>query len=61
MRIKILKCSDSFLWYNKRIGEEFTVESITVESKKKLFWVREGGTYNCINYVYEKDCEEINV
>ena len=51
MKIKIIKCNDALLWYNKRIGEEFVVQYI----EDKAYWTREGGTYNALNWVYKED------
>lgn len=60
MKIKILKCSDSRLWYNKYIGETFDVAYRTREYSEVCYWVREGLEYNCLNFVKQIDCEEIN-
>lgn len=52
MKIKILKCSNSILWYNKHIGEEFEVKFIEDEA----YWTREtDGIFNALNWVYKKD------
>lgn len=56
MLIKILKCSDVSLWYNKYINEVFSV--VKVDSYG--YWTRErDGMYNCLNWVLQKDAEVI--
>lgn len=51
MKIRVIKCSDALLWYNKRIGEEFEVNFI----EDKAYWTREGGQFNALNWVYKDD------
>lgn len=56
MLIKILKCSDVSLWYNKHINEVFSV--VKVDSYG--YWTRErDGMYNCLNWVLEGDAEVV--
>lgn len=51
MKIKIIKCNDRLLWYSKRIEEEFNVYYV----EDKAYWVREGGAFNALNWVYKDD------
>ena len=53
MKIKILRCSDSMLWYNKHIGEVMHVVRITPDR----YWCKEINEYACLNFVLIKDCE----
>jgi hypothetical protein len=52
MKIKILKCSNAMLWYNKHVGEEFEVRFVD----DKAYWTRErDGIFNALNWVYKED------
>jgi hypothetical protein len=51
MKIRVIKCNDALLWYNKRIGEEFEVKFIEDDA----YWTREGGQFNALNWVYKHD------
>lgn len=52
MKIKVLKCRDSLLWYAKHIGEEFEVYFID----DKAYWSRErDGQFNCLNWIFKED------
>lgn len=52
MKIRILKCSNSLLWYNKHINEEFEVKFVA----DNCYWTRErDGVFNALNWVYTKD------
>lgn len=53
MKIKILRCSDSLLWYNLHIGETYKVHRIDSDR----FWVREQDDYGYLNFVLLSDCE----
>lgn len=57
MKIKIKQCSDPLLWYNTKLGAVFQVEQITFIDEQKTYWCREGGMWNCLNYVLETDAE----
>ena len=52
MKIKILKCSDTSLWYNLKIGEVLRVHRI----EPTVYWCREDDEYGCLNFVYKNDC-----
>lgn len=52
MKIKIIKCQNSILWYNNHIGEEFDVYYID----DKAYWCRErDGVFNCLNWIAKED------
>jgi len=56
MKVKVTKCYDSMLWYNKRIGEVFEI----YREEEAVYWTREGGAWNCLNWIRKLDCEVIN-
>ncbi len=52
MKIKVIKCKNSLLWYAKYIGEEFVVEFID----DKAYWSRErDGRFNALNWIDKDD------
>jgi hypothetical protein len=52
MKIKVLKCSNSLLWYAKHIGEDFNVEFID----DTAYWSRErDGQFNALNWIKKED------
>lgn len=52
MKIKVIKCKNSLLWYAKHIGEEFTVEFVD----DKAYWSRErDGRFNALNWIDKHD------
>ena len=55
MKIKILKCSDTSLWYNSKQGEVLKVHRI----EPNLYWCKEGDEYGCLNFVLISDCEVV--
>lgn len=62
LKIRILKSRDALMWYSSRLNEVFNVEYCLLESTESnsyIYWVREGGQFNCLNFVYENDCELI--
>lgn len=50
MTIRI-RSARGLMWYSTRIGEEFTV--IRIDSHG--YWCREGGQWNCLNWVDVRD------
>lgn len=50
-KIKINKCSDSSYWYKDLVGKVIMIERIDGYG----YWGREGGIYNCINFVRFED------
>jgi hypothetical protein len=65
MRIRINKCTNPRAWYADRIGHVMEVEWAEKSNRpdqgipEDVYWCREGGEYNCINYVRKSDAEEI--
>ena len=63
--IKILKCSDPFAWYANFVGSVFPVEIFEMCLRpsqgipESVYWCREGGAYNPLNYVRASDAEPI--
>ncbi len=58
MKIKILKSDHPLVWYSTRVGEIFDVEGVYKTFNQwdtSGVWVREGGTYNARNVVYNGD------
>lgn len=65
MKLKIIHCTDSLMWYSKRIGEVFAVTGITWfannnERRVQYYWCREGGLYNAVNIVHPSDVMVLN-
>jgi len=50
VRVKILKCQDS-AWYAGKVGEIVDAE----RTDNYGYWAREGGDFNCINYIKYED------
>ena len=55
MRIRIVKCKDPMLWYNKHIGEYFKLERLW----DTYGWVREKDEFQCLNFVLIEDFEVV--
>ncbi len=61
MTIRIDKCTDPLAWYANRIGHTMAVERVEINRSpsqgipEDVYWCREGGTYNPINYVRKSD------
>lgn len=55
MKIKIINCKDSLLWYSRHIGETFDVVKIHCG----MYWCRERDEFRAVNYVYIEDAEVI--
>lgn len=59
VNIKIVDCSDPFLWYRESIGKEYTVRNFDTELKNGVLctiaWVRDNDGY--INLVFSQDYE----
>ena len=53
MKIKIVSCKDSLLWYSKHIGEVFEVVKVTTW----YFWCREKDEYEATNFIHKNDVE----
>lgn len=65
MTIRIDKCTDPFAWYAGLVGQQFTVEWVEPNKHpsqgipEDVYWCREGGLYNLVNYVRQSDATEI--
>lgn len=68
MKVKINKCKDALLWYNKHIGAQFQVIEIEYDfildpnsnneiSVVKSYWVRTPTTPSTLNFIYREDAE----
>lgn len=56
MKIKVIQCDDHMLWYKKRIGQIFEV----LREDEAVYWTREGGYFNCLNWIRKLDCEVVD-
>jgi len=54
MKVRIIKCSDSRLWYSKLINEVVLVRRIDNDT----YWVRENDEFAGWNWIFQNDCEE---
>lgn len=65
MNIRINKATDPFAWYAKHVGTVLPVERVEINRHpfqgipEDVYWCREGGTYNPINYVRKSDATEL--
>lgn len=65
MKIRINKCTDARAWYANRVGQTLAVERVEINRDpsqgipEDVYWCREGGTYNCLNYVRASDATEV--
>jgi hypothetical protein len=50
-RARIDRCSDKSFWYADRVGQVVIIERIDGYG----YWSREGGEFNCINYIKPED------
>lgn len=57
--IKILRCSDSMLWYRERVGDIVPYLGSDTDTKGPIYWSRDNGGYK--NIVFQKDAELIEV
>lgn len=55
LKIKIIKSSDSLLWYTKHIGETFEVFRETPEA----YWSREKNQFRAMNWIAREDAEVV--
>lgn len=64
MKIRINKVTDSGAWYAKHVGNVLDVEFFEINRRpdqgipEDVYWCREGGVYNPINYVRKSDATE---
>lgn len=65
MTILITQCSNPFAWYADRVGQKFYVEMVEINKHpsqgipEDVYWCREGGVYNPINYVLKSDATQV--
>lgn len=65
MTIRIDKCTSPSAWYATRVGQILKVERLEINRTpsqgipEDVYWCREGGVYNCINYVRRSDATEV--
>jgi hypothetical protein len=61
MTIRIDKCTDHGAWYAGHVGHAFHVERAERNRRpdqgipEDVYWCREGGKYNALNYVRASD------
>ena len=64
MQIRIDKCTSPSAWYRDRIGQILPVSRFEKNRHpsqgipEDVYWCREGGIYNCLNYVRASDARE---
>jgi len=65
LTIKIEKCTSPEAWYRNKVGQTFRAEGYEVRRHaspgitEDVWWCREGGVYNCLNYVMASDATVI--
>lgn len=65
MQILINKVTYPGAWYAKHVGKILPVEFVEINRRpdqgipEDVYWCREGGTYNPINYVRKSDATEV--
>jgi hypothetical protein len=57
--LKITGCSDSLLWYSKKIGQYVDYLGEDIDRKGPIFWSRDNGGYK--NIVFKKDAELVEI
>lgn len=65
LSIRINKVTDPGAWYADRIGQVLPVEYYEINRRpdqgipEDVYWCREGGTYNALNYVRMSDATRV--
>jgi hypothetical protein len=65
LRIRINKATERGAWYARHIGQVLPVEIVEINRRpdqgipEDVYWCREGGVYNPINYVRKSDATEV--
>jgi hypothetical protein len=60
MLVKIINCQDKSYWYNNLVGTIVPIHKVTFSATEgMLYWAREGGTWNAINFIKPSDAEVI--
>lgn len=63
--IRIDRCTDSGSWYSQLVGKIIPFERLEIcvhqgqGIPEDVYWCREGGTYNPINWVRRSDATEL--
>ena len=66
MKIRIDKCTSPGAWYESRVGQVLPVERHEINRHESqgipedVYWCREGGAYNPINYVRASDATVVD-
>lgn len=56
MKVKVINCYDSMLWYKKHIGHTFEV----LREEEAVYWTRELNGWHCLNWIRKLDCEVVD-
>ena len=57
MKIQVVSCNNSLLWYARYIGQTFEV----LREEETAYWCREPNSeVNLINWIYKKDVKVVN-
>jgi len=57
--LKIIKCSDSMMWYSRCIGSVVPLLGVDMDTRGPIYWSREPAGYK--NIVFQKDAEIVEV
>lgn len=57
--LKITGCSDSMMWYSKKIGQVVDYLGDDIDRKGPIFWSRDSGGYK--NIVFKTDAEIVEI
>lgn len=57
--LKIIGCTDSMLWYARRVGDIVPYLGDDMDSLGPIYWSRDNGGYK--NIVFQKDAEIMEV
>ena len=56
--LKIIKCNDSLMWYNKRVGDIVTLARHP-DSDPEVYWSRDNGGY--LNIIRKTDAQVVDL
>ena len=56
LKIKIINCRNSRLWYSKYVEEIFFV----VRGEFDVYWVQEPNEWRTLNFVFKEDAEVVS-
>ena len=57
--LKVVKCSDSLLWYSRKVGQLIPYLGEDEDRRGPIFWSREDAGYK--NIVFQCDAEIVEV